>query len=759
MKLLDLINNLMISKSVQNTRTIEQKLKDDFCSFILPHNCSSYDFINWAVNHKNYKLKLTETSLNQNYNCNEQENSLLFTINGIKVKIMSHNHFEILKSKVEREILNNKKNEDLDDNEEMEEDYILFVLNNNNQTDKENGVEKKEEEDDDDEDSGGHLLINRYQIDKVIKKETRLQNESNKVRQLNNSGTALRQENEEYHKNYKTEQDEKLRKYQERYINDNKNFIGSQFLLQNQLTINKTTTKTSNKLKSSPISTISSTETSSLTTSSASSPSPLTISQSPRTLNKISNFVQIEPNDVNEPLFNWLLSNFCCKLTDDFISCYSKSTKTTGFIRKRFNDKSFSFCNISNGPSGGLEVNKMTISLSIQLSDWPESYLNRFFTLPTKATKSKQQIFWRPSNDLLDKLRYKCCSIRINHNHEWTVDTELAETTLFNSLSRRQKFVYFFIFTIIEQLELDTTTTTTTTTGDDGTKNILKIGNFLTKRMYLHHYLWFIETNQIDLVDPTKMSKRNPLAIHQLGDILIKFSAHLRLNVLSKYKTFNRPNYFNAKKRINSNSNHIEVDLHLNSVISRLVNFEAKVNPAAIRSSSGSKLISYIAYFDNYLSLLDYSRLSTRSRLVDSVEKNLNLKIKVHIYKYIYAYLTELCQMFCIKQDHFQLSEKKLFELHNMFKYKDDVDGDSDEIDEALRSFRDAFNQAIQQRDTHLLTVLFEDYASYVHNYLQSIRQQNKYLLFHNIWTMQMQYLTPFFNYVCDFDNLLLNVE
>ena len=84
-------------------------------------------------------------------------------------------------------------------------------------------------------------------------------------------------------------------------------------------------------------------------------------------------------------------------------------------------------------------------------------------------------------------------------------------------------------------------------------------------------------------------------------------------------------------------------------------------------------------------------------------------------------------------------------------------------------SLRFEYNIRLQQQPQHLIDEInpkidlvdenggvdliltkFELYAEFVHRYLPQIRQHNKYLLFHYIWTMQVRYLTPFFNYICD---------
>ena len=97
-------------------------------------------------------------------------------------------------------------------------------------------------------------------------------------------------------------------------------------------------------------------------------------------------------------------------------------------------------------------------------------------------------------------------------------------------------------------------------------------------------------------------------------------------------------------------------------------------------------------------------------------------------------------EQFKSKRDHFQISEKLLLELHYSIIEKNDQNVDNN-----------MFIEMIKNLDRDKLFSKFEEYAECVHKYLPQIRQHNQYLLFHYIWTMQVQYLGPFFNYLCDF--------
>ncbi len=110
----------------------------------------------------------------------------------------------------------------------------------------------------------------------------------------------------------------------------------------------------------------------------------------------------------------------------------------------------------------------------------------------------------------------------------------------------------------------------------------------------------------------------------------------------------------------------------------------------------------------------------------------------IYVYLYIFDYFNQLFEQFKSKRDHFQISEKLLLELHYAI-----LDGKSGESG-------DRFVERINQLDRDQLFGKFEEYAECVHKYLPQIRQHNQYLLFHYIWTMQVQYLAPFFNHLCD---------
>ena len=124
----------------------------------------------------------------------------------------------------------------------------------------------------------------------------------------------------------------------------------------------------------------------------------------------------------------------------------------------------------------------------------------------------------------------------------------------------------------------------------------------------------------------------------------------------------------------------------------------------------------------------------------------------------MYEFAAALFEQFKSKRDKFQISEHFMLELHDSIlaskKVYDELRNEQDENDndnEQETSEENRFLNAIKHLNRDSLFDKFEEYAECVHKYLPQIRHNNQYLLFHYIWTMQVQYMAPFFNYLCDF--------
>lgn len=109
----------------------------------------------------------------------------------------------------------------------------------------------------------------------------------------------------------------------------------------------------------------------------------------------------IKFSDLNERLFACLLSNFSCQLVESFLKNSSQALPSSGFIRKKKNDKSFQYIKIakkdelsaagcelngslSRSPSkhhnlNSLQIEKNSFKLCLKLDKWPASFQQGFF--------------------------------------------------------------------------------------------------------------------------------------------------------------------------------------------------------------------------------------------------------------------------------------------------------------------------------------------------------------------------------------------
>lgn len=121
--------------------------------------------------------------------------------------------------------------------------------------------------------------------------------------------------------------------------------------------------------------------------------------------------------------------------------------------------------------------------------------------------------------------------------------------------------------------------------------------------------------------------------------------------------------------------------------------------------------------------------------------------------EYLVKFYQVLFSQFKSKKDNFKINEQVLLDVHAAVVKRDKHVGngyDDDDEDEGSHHHHHPNHLKIEHLDDIDLLTKFELYAECVHKYLPQIRQHNKYLLFHYVWTMQVQYLTPFFNYICD---------
>ncbi len=233
----------------------------------------------------------------------------------------------------------------------------------------------------------------------------------------------------------------------------------------------------------------------------------------------------------------------------------------------------------------------------------------------------------------------------------------------------------------------------------------------INKRTLLHHFFRYLEATSTfqEISTSTKASKKASL-INK--DVLVKFgvdfSEFLRSNQsLAKFKTLNKPNFFNLDSEILPESAFQQPPANIENI---LKSFEA-----FLRSSAKT--------FDYSLS---YKFLSIE---VSSDQELFN--------DYMSEFFKILFGQFKLKRDNFKINEQIVLDVHAR-------------VVQANPSLRESFLGRRPLLDQMCLLTEFELYAECVHKYLPKVRQYNQYLLFHYVWTMQVQYLAPFFNYLSD---------
>lgn len=284
---------------------------------------------------------------------------------------------------------------------------------------------------------------------------------------------------------------------------------------------------------------------------------------------------------------------------------------------------------------------------------------------------------------------------------KWQIDTSLAETILFKSFSRTRLFLFHLSYIVFNNLKLILDLPTNTTK----TSTVLIR---LDKRTLLHHMLKYL-----DSLNASSQQVLDTITTYQhLSRFLLNFTIYLRLNVLNKYQTLNRPNYFNT-------------NLPINPIYNENVSF----------SSINELLLKCEEYFKKGARLyelnLDIENLATSSSTASSSSSSSSANDRA-FNEYLVAFYKVLFDKFKSKRDNFKINEATLNEIHAAVSRDNQHNVDSLPIG-----------------GVDLLTK-FEIYAECVHKYLPQIRQQNQFLLFHYIWTMQVQYLAPFLNYICD---------
>ena len=795
-KLIDTLGHLMKLNQTTRINLIEKQMFKYLEKFIVPRslaNSEDIDYLKWLLNESNFRLTLSMPILNES----------IYTMDHLSLFSQTNFNYMLTPANLNVNLVESTLEDDLDEEEQDYEltdiqsydpkttNFIKFLLTNQ-------------------ENEEGYLMITNKKLESYLNKEKELQQVKVVLNDSVNNNLVHEWE-----------------KFKSLILNDS-NYKAAKCLLniKNKQILNRKTTTTTNLLvKNSPI------KSTSLGSSSLSPPSSTSSlsNNKPDLLKSTSsngsgsscstNSYNISYSDLNEKLFSCLLSNFSCKLVDTFLNSQANlhQLQNTGFIRKQKLDKSFTFINISNEPSSvtinnsnqisspnkkinkhhlfNFNIDSNTIKFYVKLNKWPQSYTKEFF----KRKRLNQK--W-PSKNLLDYLEKNTCLITTCNSSEediWQLDVSLAETILFKSMNHTQSFLFYLFYLIFENLQINL---------QENLK--LNLFHFINQKMFMHHFYRFCELNHFDLTDSDLTIQKSVL---QLFDLIKKFTQYLKF-VFEKYKTFNKPNYFDLNKSI---LNKNDYDLHLlakinnvdinvvddqmeSGILNALKQFENVLDSKLIfkLNKSNGALINNLNQFDTFLDLIQIrfsninmnsnnnlmstniiqsNKLKNYTSLETIIEKhNLNssqsssgtsspssnslqkpnkqnqldtkyysplmphYSANTYVYMYIYEYFNALFEQFKSKRDHFQISEKLLLELHYSIIEKNDQNVDNN-----------MFIEMIKNLDRDKLFSKFEEYAECVHKYLPQIRQHNQYLLFHYIWTMQVQYLGPFFNYLCDF--------
>ena len=219
---------------------------------------------------------------------------------------------------------------------------------------------------------------------------------------------------------------------------------------------------------------------------------------------------------------------------------------------------------------------------------------------------------------------------------KWQVCTSLAESVLFRSLSSQHTFQFYYLYLIFMNVSVTLSAetkcgikklnTNASSLHPNGRPGLLThagkyyLFNFINERMFMHQFFRFVELD--DEADNVCSFDFN-FSLLSLVNLLKKFSGYLRF-VLDKYKTLNRPNYFDLNKPILSASEHKCLlrnnfsydlsgvgDLLCQDMVAALAEFDLVLNNSLFnklqQNASGlAKLVSsfYLHFYDSLLTWL-----------------------------------------------------------------------------------------------------------------------------------------------------------
>lgn len=264
-------------------------------------------------------------------------------------------------------------------------------------------------------------------------------------------------------------------------------------------------------------------------------------------------------------------------------------------------------------------------------------------------------------------------------------------------------------------------------------------------------FIRFLEIEEDNNLENASVDITLIYLINQLN----KFSNYLNF-ILDKYKDLNQPNYFDMSKPILS-LGELKSMFQTNFNFDIFSAYELVTDDIELACRNFNDILT-CNLVDKQQKKTPYSLVGSLNTFLDIIQLRLpnitcsnNIQISplpahysadTYLYEYVHEYASAIYDQFKTKRDQFKISEALLLQLHKKV------------LTEKFASNTCNSNRfvcAIEQIDPDQLFSKFEEYAECVHKYLPQIRSKNQYLLFHYFWTMQVQYMAPFFNYLCDF--------
>jgi hypothetical protein len=430
------------------------------------------------------------------------------------------------------------------------------------------------------------------------------------------------------------------------------------------------------------------------------------------------NLYYLSYKQLNERLQTCLLGNFTRQIADQFMRNLKESTKTEHSFIENSTKTGFSYVSMNKTDPHRLKIDYFNFKFCIRLSEWPLNYESAFFKRPRKYD-------W-PTSTTLETMKDDSCALTSDDgSFVWTVDYSYAQLELFNSLDDDRKFTCFLIWNFLKSFCYDyyncTTSSQSSSTNTHTATNVnIESELAMLEKIFLNNFFLYVEMTDVVGFG----ASQNVLLV------LKNFFEFFNELYTKNGHCLNNMNYFDFKLKIlNDFPQSSFVDRNFADIIDKIrkkLEFQLKINSNNFFSTMADVNL-YV--YENCKVLGDLNKRSFAYHSKSTI-----------IYEYLFDFMGEFRSVYSLKRESFQINEDVLIDLH--------------------RSFIGAYDKLVKLNmnviDNDALLGNFEKYAQIVHTYLPQIRSQNQILLFHYIWTMHIQYLIPFVNYVIDlfFKNL-----